>query len=112
VHLVLKCVCVAYLLYLAWNIASAAGPGGEARKNGKPLTFLQAAAFQWVNLGPDGRSTERVRYRTDGIGVPCQSLGHTILKRRKAKHERSQQICTLHGLHSGRFIRRKRAPHG
>jgi threonine/homoserine/homoserine lactone efflux protein len=47
-HLVLKCVCVLYLLYLAWNIASAAAPGGEA-KIGKPLTFLQAAAFQWVN---------------------------------------------------------------
>jgi threonine/homoserine/homoserine lactone efflux protein len=49
VHLVLKCVCVVYLLYLAWNIARAAAPAGEARKIGKPLTFLQAAAFQWVN---------------------------------------------------------------
>ena len=49
VHLVLKYVCVVYLLYLAWNIACAAAPGSEAQKIGKPLTFVQAAAFQWVN---------------------------------------------------------------
>ena len=49
VHLVLKYVCILYLLYLAWKIASLAAPGGEARKIGKPLTFLQAVAFQWVN---------------------------------------------------------------
>jgi threonine/homoserine/homoserine lactone efflux protein len=44
----LKVGCVAYLLWLAWKIANAAAPdGGEA--GGRPLTFLQAAAFQWVN---------------------------------------------------------------
>jgi threonine/homoserine/homoserine lactone efflux protein len=38
----------AYLLYLAWKIATAAPP--EAREaTGNPFTFLQAAAFQWVN---------------------------------------------------------------
>lgn len=36
-----------YLLYLAWKIARAGVPKeGAARK---PMTFLQAAAFQWVN---------------------------------------------------------------
>ncbi|ANN68608.1 LysE family translocator [Bordetella bronchialis] len=37
-----------YLLYLAWKIATA----GEIREGGRrarPFTFLQAAAFQWVN---------------------------------------------------------------
>jgi threonine/homoserine/homoserine lactone efflux protein len=39
---------VAYLLWLAYKIATAAPPApGEAA--GRPLTFLQAAAFQWVN---------------------------------------------------------------
>ena len=47
--MVLKYVCIVYLLYLAWKIASPAAPGGEARTTRKPLTFLQAAAFQWVN---------------------------------------------------------------
>ncbi len=37
-----------YLLWLAWKIATAKGLGsGEA--GARPMTFLQAAAFQWVN---------------------------------------------------------------
>lgn len=49
VHRVLTVVSVAYLLWLAWKIANAAPPNGAAEAQGKPLTFLQAAAFQWVN---------------------------------------------------------------
>jgi threonine/homoserine/homoserine lactone efflux protein len=48
-YTVLKYAGAAYLLYLAWQIATA-GPmedGGEAR--GRPITFLQGAAFQWLN---------------------------------------------------------------
>jgi threonine/homoserine/homoserine lactone efflux protein len=37
-----------YLLWLAWKIARAAPPD-RAEATGTPLTFLQAAAFQWVN---------------------------------------------------------------
>ena len=37
-----------FLAYLAWKIATAAPPDPSAR-SGTPLTFLQAAAFQWVN---------------------------------------------------------------
>jgi threonine/homoserine/homoserine lactone efflux protein len=47
-HLILKVVSVAYMSWLAWKIANAAPPkDGEA--GGTPMTFLQAAAFQWVN---------------------------------------------------------------
>ena len=47
-RIILQVISTAYLLYLAWKIATAAPPReGEAK--GKPLTFLQAAAFQWVN---------------------------------------------------------------
>ena len=36
------------MLWLAWKIANAVAP--EAKEvTGKPFTFLQAAAFQWVN---------------------------------------------------------------
>lgn len=49
VHVILKYLCIVYLLYLSWKIATAAAPGDETRKAAKPLTFLQAAAFQWVN---------------------------------------------------------------
>jgi threonine/homoserine/homoserine lactone efflux protein len=47
-HWALKFIGAAYLLYLAWRIAQASGPeNGEA--SGRPLTFLEAAGFQWVN---------------------------------------------------------------
>ena len=45
---VLLVLCAAYLLVLAWRIANAAPPG-DAPSTAKPLTALQAAAFQWVN---------------------------------------------------------------
>lgn len=45
---VLEVLSVGYMLWLAWKIAHSAAPG-EGRAAGRPLTFLQAAAFQWVN---------------------------------------------------------------
>lgn len=47
-HTVLKVVSVAYLAWLAWKIANAGAPKERAVK-AQPMTFLQAAAFQWVN---------------------------------------------------------------
>ncbi|MEM9241967.1 MAG: LysE family translocator [Pseudomonadota bacterium] len=47
-YTVLKVFSVIYLVYLAWKIANAAAPDG-AEVAGKPLTFVQSAAFQWVN---------------------------------------------------------------
>lgn len=47
-YLVLKIASVAYLLFLAWKIANAAPAKGHSG-SGHPMTFLQAAAFQWVN---------------------------------------------------------------
>ncbi|MFA8442352.1 LysE family translocator [Yoonia sp.] len=45
---VLVVLSAAYMLWLAWKIANAVPP--EAKEvTGKPFTFLQAAAFQWVN---------------------------------------------------------------
>lgn len=47
---ILKVVSVAYLLWLAWKIATAAPRLPDAPETGgTPMTFLQAAAFQWVN---------------------------------------------------------------
>ena len=45
---ILKIASVLYLLYLAWKIANAAPVQGQ-EADGTPMTFLQAAAFQWVN---------------------------------------------------------------
>lgn len=63
VHLVVTIVGILYLLWLAWHIASAdvtqndeqlltAEPAADskpAKAQGRPMTFLAAAAFQWVN---------------------------------------------------------------
>ncbi len=46
--IVLRYVGAAYMLWLAWKIASS-GPLDEVRAGAKPLSFLGAAAFQWVN---------------------------------------------------------------
>jgi len=45
---VLKVGSTAYTLYLAWRIARAEAPH-EAGKRTRPMTFLQGAAFQWIN---------------------------------------------------------------
>ncbi|MBS7661141.1 LysE family translocator [Pseudomonas lalucatii] len=45
----LRYVGAAYLLYLAWKIAQAGAPDSAGGRRGKPFSFLQAAAFQWVN---------------------------------------------------------------
>lgn len=48
-HEILKWVSIAYLLYLAWKIATARPPSDGAAAKGAPMTFVQAALFQWVN---------------------------------------------------------------
>jgi len=47
-HEAIKVLGVAYLLYLAWIIASSSPTSLDA-ENSKPLSFTQAALFQWVN---------------------------------------------------------------
>jgi threonine/homoserine/homoserine lactone efflux protein len=46
---VLKWGSVAYLTYLSWKIATSAAPNAENAAQAKPMTFLGACAFQWVN---------------------------------------------------------------
>lgn len=47
-HQLIKVVGVAYLIWLAWRIASAEPKAIEKGKS-KPFSFMQAALFQWVN---------------------------------------------------------------
>lgn len=44
----LKIVSILYMLWLAWKVATSAAPK-DGQATGTPMTFLQAAAFQWVN---------------------------------------------------------------
>ncbi len=47
-HDVIKIVGIVYLLYLAWLIANSASDSLEENQ-AKPISFFQAALFQWVN---------------------------------------------------------------
>lgn len=48
-HISLKVMGGAYLLYLAWRIAMTRSMTSKDGKAARPMTFLEAAAFQWVN---------------------------------------------------------------
>lgn len=50
-HAVLKWAGAIYMLYLAWRIATSGTPSAETASvtRGKPIGFLGAAMFQWVN---------------------------------------------------------------
>lgn len=47
-HTILKVLSTLYMVYLAWKIGTA-DRVDEGERTAKPITFLQAAAFQWVN---------------------------------------------------------------
>ncbi|MBI6952317.1 LysE family translocator [Pseudomonas sp. B21-023] len=46
---ILRYAGAAYLLYLAWKIATSGPMSGDTNGSRKPLGFWGAAAFQWVN---------------------------------------------------------------
>jgi threonine/homoserine/homoserine lactone efflux protein len=48
-YAVLKYAGAAYLLYLAWQIATAGPVEDSDAAEGRPMSFLEAAAFQWLN---------------------------------------------------------------
>lgn len=48
IYLYLKIAGITYLFYLAWKIANS-GNQNAAQKIREPFSFMQAAAFQWLN---------------------------------------------------------------
>ena len=46
---ILKVASIAYLLYLAVKIALSGSSKNDDNSKSKPMTFIQAALFQWVN---------------------------------------------------------------
>lgn len=65
----LQVASVLYLLYLAWHVATAAPPD-TAAPAGKPMSFLQAALFQWVNP-----KAWAMAMTATSVYAPGQSLG-------------------------------------
>ena len=86
-HDALKWVGGAYMLWLAWKIATAKGVT-DKQAGSQPMTFLQAAAFQWVNPKAWAMAlTAATTYMADGstgavflgagtfmlVGAPCSA---------------------------------------
>ncbi|WP_421739176.1 LysE family translocator [Caulobacter sp.] len=87
-HEVLKWVGAAYMLWLAWKIATTTGINEKAA-GGRPMTFLQAAGFQWLNpkawamavgaattYTPEGSGSETVLLLAGTfmlVGAPCSA---------------------------------------
>ncbi|MEO4042459.1 LysE family translocator [Hoeflea sp. CAU 1731] len=78
----LKAAGAAYLLYLAWKIAGSRTMG-SAGKASKPITLLQAAAFQWVNPKAWMMSITAMALYADplnpGVTVPLVALSFVIV---------------------------------
>jgi threonine/homoserine/homoserine lactone efflux protein len=49
IYMAMKYVGAAYMIWLAWKIATAELTSSGDEVAGKPMTFVQAALFQWIN---------------------------------------------------------------
>lgn len=103
---VLRVVGATYLLYLAWKIAHSGPVSDSADGQAKPISYLGAAAFQWVNpkawimaIGAISTYTPLQGYFTNviviagvfalinlpsvGVWVVCGSLLRNVLRDRR-----------------------------
>ncbi|UCP12333.1 LysE family translocator [Pseudomonas sp. MM213] len=105
-YTVLRYVGAAYLLYLAWKIAHSGPVSDGENGESKPISYLGAAAFQWVNpkawimaIGAISTYTPMQGYFTNviviaavfalinlpsvGVWAACGTLLHNVLKDRR-----------------------------
>ena len=72
---VLRVVSVVYLLFLAWKIGTAARPEAEeGARQGRPMTFVQAVLFQWVNP-----KAWTMALTALSVYAPSQSFGAVVI---------------------------------
>jgi len=113
IHIVIKLIGISYLLYLSWLIANSSNKM-EGKQVSKPFTFLQAAAFQWVNpkgwimaVGAIATFTS-VQQELNSqvmtiasvflcVAFPCAIvwLGFGVALKRLLKNERQQRIFNI-----------------
>lgn len=79
---ILRWAAAAYILYIAWRMVTARGPG-VAVTGERPMSFLGAVAFQWINpkawvmaLGAVGTYTEHGRFLVDVVVI---ALGFVLV---------------------------------
>ncbi|MGK0409126.1 MAG: threonine/homoserine/homoserine lactone efflux protein [Shewanella psychromarinicola] len=113
IHIVIKVIGISYLLYLSWLIANSSSKM-EGKPVSKPFSFLQAAAFQWVNpkgwimaVGAIATFTS-VQQELNSqvitiasvflcVAFPCAIvwLGFGVALKRLLKNERQQRIFNV-----------------
>ena len=101
---VLTVLSVLYMLWLAWKIAHAAAPGGAdgtGGTGGKPLTFLQAAAFQWVNPKAWAMALTAVTVYAPGTGLAAMALVAAVFA---CINLPSVSVWTVLGVQIRRFL--------
>ncbi|AEG12043.1 Lysine exporter protein (LYSE/YGGA) [Shewanella baltica OS183] len=113
IHQVIKVVGIGYLLYLSWLIANSSSKM-EGKAITKPFSFIQAAAFQWVNpkgwimaVGAIATFTSVQQDLTPQVitiatvflcvAFPCAIvwLGFGVAFKRILKNERQQKIFNI-----------------
>ena len=79
---VLRWAAAAYILYIAWRMVTARGPG-VAVTDDKPMSFLGAVAFQWINpkawvmaLGAVGAYARHDHFLLDVVVI---ALGYVVI---------------------------------
>ena len=77
VYTILKAASILYLLYLAWRIAHAA-PIRSNEGAGCPMTFLQAALFQWVNPKAWAMALTAITVYLGDTSLPSLSVGALV----------------------------------
>ncbi|MGL4640826.1 MAG: LysE family translocator, partial [Shewanella sp.] len=113
IHQLIKIIGIIYLLYLSWLIANSSSKL-EGKSVAKPLSFIQAAAFQWVNpkgwimaVGAIATFTSVQQELTAQVitiatvflcvAFPCAIvwLGFGVALKRLLKNERQQKLFNI-----------------
>jgi threonine/homoserine/homoserine lactone efflux protein len=106
-QLVLKVAGTAYMLWLAWRIATASAVG-DASGGRNPMTFLEGAAFQWVNVKAWFMVVGAIAVYTPAGYAPWQSalyLGGVML----IAGAPPTHVWTLFGVGIRRFLQNPKA---
>ena len=104
-HAVLKYVGSAYILWMAWRIATSSGTTGANEQPGRPFTFLQAAAFQWVNPKGWVVAVGAISAFTTVEGDVFFEVGAIVLSFVSVNYA-CASVWTLFGVGIGRLLKR------
>lgn len=97
---VLKVASVIYMLWLAWKIANAA-PITKKAHAGTPMTFFEAAAFQWVNPKAWAMALTAITVYVGDAAIVWLAVGAVLFS---VVNLPSVSIWTLAGQQMQRFL--------